>query len=115
MGYQAKGILSGFSALYAIFVFGCLIGFIIVLVVIPNSWERYVFATPLFLGFIVLAIYACIRERKHPETFATKQIQEINVSIAETKLPKQKRARVITSQPVPPPIDQDNKPKALMP
>lgn len=102
IGYQVKGFLSGFSALYAIFVVGCVVAFILALVLMPDSWERDVLIIVFGIGFIGLITYAIIRERKHPETFATKQIQEISITIVQQlKSPTEKRPRNIVSTPIP--------------
>jgi hypothetical protein len=117
VGYQVKGILSGFTALYAIFTIGCAFLAALPLVFKLDSWKGNVITIVFGVGFVVLVVYAVIRERNHPETFATKQTQEVVITITppQVKSPQGKRPKVIVSNPVPLPLGQGNKPKALKP
>lgn len=103
MGYQVRGFLSGFSALYAMFTLGSLGLFILVLKGMSSSWIQDVLLFVFGGGFIGLVVYAVIRERKHPETFAVKETQEINLTITqEAKSPNENTPRQVISSPTPP-------------
>jgi hypothetical protein len=100
MSYQTKGILSGFAALYGLFAFGFLVLCALVIVFWRNSWEGKALAVVFGIGFITLVIYAIIRERNHPDTFATKLIQQHSYTISmEVKMPTEKRPRRVKSKP----------------
>lgn len=109
VGYQAKGILSGFPALYAIFTIGCIVLCVLAIVILPNIWIRHILVIIFGTGFIALIVYAIIRERSHPETFSTKQTLEYSITITQQQIksPQEKRPKIIGEKRIPlPPSNQ---------
>ena len=102
IGYQVRAILSGFTALYALFIIGCLVLFGLVLEFMSGGWLKDVFLLLVLLGFFTIIIYACILERKRPEAFAMKQEIKIIVEQRQIKIPEEEKPRVVMSKPGPP-------------
>lgn len=100
ISYQMRGILSGFSALYALFVLGCLVMFVLGLLIVPDGWLKNGVVILSGLGFLSLAIYACILQRKDPEAYLTKQVIEIQHTY-QVKEPQEKQSREVVSKPTP--------------
>lgn len=73
-GYQVKGLLVGFGALYAIFFIGCLALFWIVLRYVPIACLQPVLLILIFLVLLALIVYAMILQWIRPDTFTPEWI-----------------------------------------